>query len=136
MLDTAVPSHVRAAQRLEDELIIWLTTVRSDGQPQTSPVWFVWDGQSFLIYSRPSTPKLANIQGNHRVSLNFDGNGTGGDIVIFEGSAARSDDPPANTIPDYLEKYRERIERLGTTPQGFADSYSVPIRVVPTRVRA
>ena len=31
-----------------------MTTVRSDGQPQTVPVWFLWDDEGFLIYSQPN----------------------------------------------------------------------------------
>ncbi len=31
--------------RLREEVIVWLTTVRSDGQPQSVPVWFLWDGE-------------------------------------------------------------------------------------------
>jgi hypothetical protein len=33
-----------AEQRLQDEKTIWLTTVAADGQPQSSPVGFLWDG--------------------------------------------------------------------------------------------
>ena len=29
-------------QRLETEAIIWLATVRSDGRPHLTPIWFVW----------------------------------------------------------------------------------------------
>jgi PPOX class probable F420-dependent enzyme len=60
--------QVYLEERLAREVVIWLTTVRSDGQPQTSPVWFVWDGQSFLIYSIPRSQKVPNIRGNPRVS--------------------------------------------------------------------
>ena len=49
------------AQRLEDELVVWLTTVRSDATPQSSLVWFLWDGGEFLIYSEPGKAKLRNI---------------------------------------------------------------------------
>ena len=49
MLDTTTEAGARAEGRLRDEGIIWLTTVRSDGQPQSVPVWFLWNGESFLI---------------------------------------------------------------------------------------
>ncbi|MDQ6712638.1 MAG: pyridoxamine 5'-phosphate oxidase family protein, partial [Candidatus Dormibacteraeota bacterium] len=38
--------------------------VRPDGIPIPSPVWFHWDGHSFLIYSQPDTPKLRDISSN------------------------------------------------------------------------
>ncbi len=49
MLDTTTEAGGRAERRLREEEIAWLTTVRSDGQAQSVPVWFFWDGEKFLI---------------------------------------------------------------------------------------
>jgi len=131
------PNHPRAQSRLESELIIWLTTVRPNGQPQASAVWFFVDDEELLIYSRPGVAKLSNIAANPRVSLNLDGNGMGGDIVTIEGSARISpEQAPAHEVPGFAAKYREAIARNGWTPESFAADYSVPIRVRITRVRA
>ena len=64
MLDPSKPAHARAQQRLRSEQIAWLTTVRADGQAQSSPVWFLWDGQTFLLYSQPGAPKVRNLAAN------------------------------------------------------------------------
>jgi PPOX class probable F420-dependent enzyme len=105
--------------------------------PQPVPVWFLWDGaDGIVVYSRPDTPKLRAIERNPRVSLNLDGNGEGGDIVVALGEAALSDDePPAHEVPAYVEKYAPLIERNGWTPESFAADYSVPIRITVRRVR-
>ena len=42
MLDTT-DAGGRADRRLREEKIAWLTTVRSDGQPQSVPVRFLWE---------------------------------------------------------------------------------------------
>jgi PPOX class probable F420-dependent enzyme len=110
-------------------------TVSPAGQPQPSPIWFEWDGSSILVYSKPDTPKLRNIAANPRVSLHLDGNGAGGDIVIVSGTAALSDDGPADSVPTYIEKYRALIDRNGWSPADFAAMYSVPLRIEPTRLR-
>lgn len=123
-------------RHLEDEEVVWITTVAAGGQPQSVPVWFVWEDDAFLVYSRPDTPKLANIAGNPRVSLHFRGTRSGGDVVTFEAQARRVDDhPPADRVEPYVEKYRRGIAGLGTTPEDFAADYSVPVRIVPTKVR-
>lgn len=126
-----------ARSRLETEKIIWLTTVRRNGQPQTSPVWFLLQADEILIYSLPDTARVANIEANPHVSLNLDGNARGGAVVTMEGTARidRST-PPASQVPEYVAKYAVYMERNGWTPEVFAKRYSAPIRVTYTRGRA
>jgi hypothetical protein len=55
-------------------------------------------------------------------------------VVRAEGTAEIVEDaPPATEVPEYVEKYRDAIARLGFDPEGFARVYSVAIRVTPTR---
>ncbi|HEX5250458.1 MAG TPA: pyridoxamine 5'-phosphate oxidase family protein, partial [Gaiellales bacterium] len=82
-----------------------MVTVNGRGAPQPSPVWFLWDDGSILLYSQPDTPKLRNIAANPRVALHLNDDGRGDDIVILSGRAAESDDRPAHELPVYLEKY-------------------------------
>jgi PPOX class probable F420-dependent enzyme len=135
-LDPSTPRGARALARLGDDMIIWLTTVRPNGQPQTSPVWFLFDQGEFLVYSLPGTARTANIEANSRVSLNLDGNGEGGDIVTVEGEA-RIDPgaPPSDRVPAYQDKYAGFIARNGWTPESFARDYPVAIRITPMRAR-
>jgi PPOX class probable F420-dependent enzyme len=136
VLDPNDPKVSHAEERLKAELIVWLTTVDEDGQPQSTPVWFWWDGESFLVYSRAGARKVRNISANPRVSLHLEGNRVGGDNVILEGTAEPwTDGPPANEVPGYIEKYRQRIESYGWTAESFAKDYPDAFRVTPTRTR-
>ncbi len=136
MLDTTTEAGARAEGWLRDEIMIWLTTVRSAGQLQSVPVWFLWDGETFLVYSRPGQQKLKNIGRNARAGLHLNANDRGGDVVRAEGTAEVVQDiPPANEVGEYLEKYRESIARIGFDPDGFARAYSVALRVKPDRWR-
>ena len=126
---------MRAAERLANDRVAWFTTVASNGTPQTSPVWFLWEDDEILIYSLES-PRARNIQTHDRVSLHLDGNGLGGDIVILEGSARVDESAPsAAENPGYIAKYESVMDGHGWTPAWFAGRYSVPIRVKPTRFR-
>ena len=71
--------------RLDTEPIIWLTTVRGNGQPQTSPVWFLRQGNDMLIYSLPDTARVDNIRSNPRVALRM-GHVRG--VVLLAGALA------------------------------------------------
>lgn len=136
LIDPSTEFGSRVARRLHEERIIWLTTVRDDLTPQPSPVWFWWDGQVFLIYSQPNTPKLRNITQDPNVALNFDGDGHGGNIIVFSGKASIDHDAlPAHEVAAYVQKYAEGFKRIQMTPEGFSRAYSVAIRVTPTSLR-
>ena len=124
-----------AARRLQKERIGWLATVADDGTPETSPVWFLWSDQEILVYSLESL-RTRNLAARSRVSLNLDGNGLGGDIVVVEGTARIDESfPSAAENPDYLAKYGPVMDDYGWTPEWFATRYSVPVRIAATRYR-
>jgi PPOX class probable F420-dependent enzyme len=135
VLDETTPFGKHAAKRLREDVIGWLTTVSPEGAPQPIPVWFLWDGErSLLLYSRPGKRKLANIARNPKVSLNLDSDGVDADIVICWGEARTTDDPAADQVPAYIEKYAKSIEMLGWTPASFAADFSEPFRIELRRV--
>ena len=137
MLDPSKEAHAHADRRLRSEQVAWLTTVRADGQAQSTPVWFLWDGETFLLYSQPGAQKVRNVTANPKVSLHLGDDGAGDDIVTFEGAATvEPDTPRADRVAEYLAKYGAGIQALGSEPGPFARTYSTAIRVRPTRVRA
>src|SRR4051812_34881762 len=124
-------------RRLRDEPIAWLTLVDPHGTPQPAPVWFLWDGETALIYSDRRARRLAHLRNNPRVSLNLDGNGHGGDIVVLTGEIVEDPGAPAPADnPPYLEKYGANIAGGSwRTPEVFAETFGVPLRFTPARVR-
>ena len=55
-------------------------------------------------------------------------------MVVVSGRARLSDDPGADGVDAYIEKYGKRISSNGWTPASFAADYAVPIRVEVTRI--
>ena len=136
MLDPSQQAHAHAERRLRSDQVAWLTTVRADGQAQSTPVWFLWDGETFLLYSQPGAQKVRNVSANPKVSLHLGDDGAGGDVVTFEGAASlEPESPRADRVEAYMAKYQTAIEHLGYEPGPFARTYSTAIRVRPTRVR-
>jgi PPOX class probable F420-dependent enzyme len=134
--DPATPFGEHVARRLREEKVIWLTTTGADGTPQPAPVCFLWEGETFLIYSLADAKRLAHIERNPRVALNFDGNGSGGDIIVFTGEARRlPDEPPADQNPAFAAKYREYMDRRNQTVENYAQRYPVALRVTPGKIR-
>ncbi|HEX6607086.1 MAG TPA: TIGR03618 family F420-dependent PPOX class oxidoreductase [Chloroflexia bacterium] len=133
--DTSKPAHVHALERLQGDIIIWLSTVRPDGRPHLVPVWFLWDEQTILIFSKPDQ-KIRNLRQNPAVVLGLDDTDTGEDVVLIEGTAELL---PAGqvdtTLPAYAAKYTPKLTGMGWTPASMATEYTEPIRITPTRVR-
>jgi len=136
VVDEGTEFGARVARHLREDIVVWMTTVTPAGAPVPMPVWFLWDGaESVRMYSR-QTPRVRNVEANPHVSLNFAGDGGGGDVVVLSGTATVDRAmPPANEDADYLAKYSDRIARIGRTPETFAQAYEVPVRIELTRLR-
>lgn len=136
-IDLSSPFGQYAARRLVQDKLIWLTTVgAATGTPTPNPVWFLWTESGFIVRSQPNTPKLRNIARSPRVSLNFETDRGGDGVVVVTGEARVDSD--GWTGPErsaFLAKYRSGISSLQLTPEGFAASYSVTIRIVADGIR-
>ena len=122
---------------MREDIIGWLVTVSGDGTPQPNPVWFSWDGASILVYSAPDQAKLRNIEANPRVALHLDSRSSGDEVVIvIAGASVDRSAAPVHENAAYVAKYREEMVRLGLgSPEEMAETYSVPIRLIPSKVR-
>jgi PPOX class probable F420-dependent enzyme len=138
MLDLNTKFGRFAKRQLKSEYFVWLTTVDSTGTPQPRPVWFIWENDSFLIFSQAKAHKLKHLQKNPQVSLHFNTEDEKGEkrLVIFTGTAIIDKDcPPANKIRAYMRKYKQGIKDLNAIPEQFSGEYSVALRITPTNVR-
>jgi PPOX class probable F420-dependent enzyme len=136
VFDEGTEFGARVARHLREEIVVWMTTVTPAGEPLPMPVWFVWDGGELVRMHSRRSARVRNIEASPHVSLNFSGDGRGGDIVVLSGRATADPDMPrADQDPEYLAKYSEHIARIGMTPETFAQTYEVPVRIELTRVR-
>jgi PPOX class probable F420-dependent enzyme len=135
MAETDLRPDKQVEARLLRETVIWLATVGTDHRPHVVPVWFWWDGRSFLVYSLPGR-KVRDIDANPKVHLHLNTDRTGDKLVMVDGRAEiLADHAPAYRVGRYLAKYRERIKGYGWTPRGFSEQYHVAIRIWPLRIR-
>ena len=134
--DTTSEIGQRLQKRLQEEQTIWLTTVNQNGTPQPSLVWFIWEDDSILILSQEHQGKIKAIKSNPRVSLNFDSNGHGGDMLILSGTAELLGEMGVDDVPaSYFEKYADGLKSLGYSAADMIANYHQPIRVTIDRVR-
>ena len=130
MFDETTEFGSRVARHLREEHVVWLTTVTPSGAPLPRPVGFLWDGEQIVsVYSQPGA-RIRNVSSNPKVTLNFGGDGRGGDIVILSGTAEiAAAAPSAAENPAWVAKYSDDWKLGGMTAESFAERFSVPLRI-------
>lgn len=137
VIDRSTELGAKVEARLEEQRLAWLTTVASDRTPQPNPVWYLWDGDSIIIFSKPGQAKLSNIKRHPQVSLNLEATGDEEQVTIFTGTAEVID--RASIGPDVLDRYATRYKQgmvgIGMTREQYEAAYSEVIRFTPTKLR-
>ncbi len=89
--------------RLARERNAWMCTLRPDGPPHQTPVWFVYLGDVWWVWSSERSVKVRNILADPRVSLALE---DGDEPVVAEGNAVLwRGGYPSEVIAAFAEKY-------------------------------
>jgi PPOX class probable F420-dependent enzyme len=114
-----------------------LAVIRADGQPHVTPIWFVLDGDDFILNTGETTVKGRAMRRDPRVSLCVDDQQPPFSFVIIHGAAELSED---------LDEIRHWAAIIGGRYMGadraaeFGDRNGVPgellVRIRPSRVIA
>jgi PPOX class probable F420-dependent enzyme len=119
---------------LRADPVAWLSSVQADGRPHVAPVWFHWDGERIVAFSKPTARKIANLRARPTVMVAVGTPGPEFDVELIEATAELPDRPASEMMPEgFGAKYRELLRRAGLTAQRFAEVYSQPIVLRPTR---
>ncbi len=134
MMPSIIPADFDDA--IANAYFAWFTTVRADGLPQPTPVWFIREGDTLMLYTASGAHKLKNIDANPQVALNFALDVEGEQFIVIMGEARvdTSIPMPIDNVP-YLAKYRDGIDMIGMTPESFNETFNIPLRITPTQVR-
>lgn len=94
------PARWRAIEaRLGRESTIWVATVRYDGRPHLTPVWFIWLDEKLYITIGRESQKYANLYGNQNIALSLPDTGN---VIIIEGEAHVAQSSAIDTLGDYF----------------------------------
>lgn len=95
-------------KRLEDEKIVWISTVKPDGSPHLTPVWFIWEDGFIFICIQWESVKARNILKNSAVAAALE-NGT--TPIILEGVGVPVEKPWSDLVKRaFSSKYDWDIE--------------------------
>ncbi|MET0784583.1 MAG: pyridoxamine 5'-phosphate oxidase family protein [Leifsonia flava] len=140
LFDQANPAHVKALEKLDSEIIAWITTVRSDGAPRSVPVWFLWHEGTVLVMSEPTTAKVQAIRRGSAVQLHLETGPFGSEVVILSGSAEISETDATGWLPRirdaYSTKYAEAMADYGMDIEPIMAQFSSVIVFTPEKLSA
>ncbi|MGH2417620.1 MAG: pyridoxamine 5'-phosphate oxidase family protein [Candidatus Limnocylindria bacterium] len=124
--------HAEAA--LRSDPVVWLSSVRPDGRPHLVPLWFHWDGQQIVAFSKPNARKVGNLRDQPSVMLAVGTPGPDFEVELIEATAELPETPASDVMPiGFAAKYGDLLRRAGLTVQRYAEVYSQPIVLKPTR---
>lgn len=133
---TVEPTRARpqAEAALRDDPVAWLSSVRADGRPHVVPVWFHWDGEQIVAFSKPNARKVDNLRDQPSVMLAVGTPGPDFEVELIEATAELPASAANEVMPaGFGAKYQELLRRAGLSVQRFAEVYSQPIVLRPTR---
>jgi general stress protein 26 len=85
--------------RLGREMNIWIATVRTDGRPHLTPVWYIWLDDQIYFATGTDTQKFANLYGNQKVALALP---DVDNVIILEGDAHAADRKLTDKLGEYF----------------------------------
>jgi len=119
---------------LREDPVVWLSSVQRNGRPHLVPVWFCWDGERIVAFSKPGARKIENLRSRPDVMLAVGTPGPDFDVELIEATAELPDAPSSTLMPPaFGQKYAELLRRANLTVQRFAEVYSQAIVLRPTR---
>ncbi|MDG4809800.1 TIGR03618 family F420-dependent PPOX class oxidoreductase [Micromonospora sp. WMMD1120] len=113
------------AARLATERNVWLCTLRRDGSPHLTPVWFVYADATFWISCGNRSVKARNVTADPRVSVALEG---GDAPVVAEGAArVHRDGFPPPVVTAFAGKYDSWDIRRQVTPVSEQVLLEIPV---------
>ena len=119
---------------LKRPLVVSFTTIRPDGSPQTTPIWFEYDKGKFYCWTGSATAKVRNVGNNPQVALCIATHDEPYKYVIAEGGCEIVREGVKETAYSISTRYwgRERGPRF--VDEEMKAGTSILLVVTPTRL--
>ena len=87
---------------LRSKTLAHVATIGPDGEPQSTPVWYTWDGSRVRISQVERQQKLKNLRREPRVALSFVDPENPGRNIELRGRVEREEPDPDKAMPREL----------------------------------
>ena len=101
---------------LQSKAVAHLATIGSNGEPQSSPMWFLWDGEYIKFTHTTNRKKYQNIKRDPRVSVSITDVDETFTYAEFRGLVERIEEDPNGPFFNRLaEHYGASVRYPGDT---------------------
>lgn len=90
---------------LQSKAFAHLATIGPDGNPQSSPMWFLWDGEYIKFTHTTNRKKYQNIQRNPHVAVSITDVDNPYIYAEFRGVVERIEEDPTGAFYDTLAEH-------------------------------
>ena len=125
--------HEQLAAFTKNPLLAILSTVNLNGTPQSTPVWYEFDGEAFLVTSLEDRVKVRNIRRNPSVTLVVVDTVTSGEpLTVIDTAEIINNGAQEATLRGAIRYQGEGLGRTSSTH--MAGRPRLIIRIAPTRI--
>lgn len=107
MMDEAIipPEY---ADLLETTALAHAATVGSEGEPQTQPVWFRWNGTHLLLSHTKTRQKYRNLRRDPRIAFSIVDPTDPYRYIEIRGTVEIEEDPAGELIDELSRRYQNK----------------------------
>ena len=98
-------SNPKVQKILQSKNLAHLATIGPDGNPQSSPMWFLWDGEYIKFTHTTERQKYRNIQQNPHVAVSITDPDNFYTYAEFRGTIERIEEDPTGAFYNTLAKH-------------------------------
>jgi PPOX class probable F420-dependent enzyme len=104
-----------------------VATIGPDGAPQSTPVWFDWDGARLLLALAPDRQKMRNLRRDPRLAVSIVDPADPTRYLEIRGRATFESDPDRSVLARLVRKY------TGSDDLSWVEGERTIVAVEPTR---
>jgi len=104
---------------------VWLATVRADGRPHLTPIWFVFLDDRFWLCCNAGSVKNTNVHANPKVALSLE---DGNHPVVVEGTVVVHERSyPSHVADAFMSKFGWDINRADHADGDYGALFEVTV---------
>ena len=126
-------TNERLKELIQPPVLGVLSTVNPDGSPQSTPIWYRYDGEHFNVTAFKHRVKVRNVRGDPRVSLVVVDTANNGPPLIVNGKAEIVEEGALDETLRHAIRY-DGEEQGRASAANLTGSPRVIIQISPDRI--